>query len=71
MEANINKEAKQFATNLEIDDRVFKLEKRKAMITIKDHKQGFMNNPQVRLINPSKSELGKAAKLISPGSTRR
>ena len=64
IEANINKEAKEFATKLEIDDRVFKLEKRKAMITIKDHKQGFMDNPQCRLLNPSKSELGRAAKQI-------
>ena len=34
------------------------------MITIKDHKQGFMDNPQCRLLNPSKSELGRAAKQI-------
>ena len=34
------------------------------MTTIKDHKPGFMDNPQCRLLNPSKSELGRAAKQI-------
>ena len=34
------------------------------MITIKDHKPGFMDDPQCRLLNPSKSELGGAAKQI-------
>ena len=64
VEDNINTEAKQFAVDLEIDDRVFRMEKRSAMITIKDHKPGFMDNPKVRLINPSKSELGRAAKKM-------
>ena len=64
VEDNINTEAKQFAVNLDIEDRVFKMEKRKAMITIKDHKPGFMDNPKVRLINPTKSELGRAAKQM-------
>ena len=64
VENDINTEAKQFATNLDIEDRVFRMEKRKAMITIKDHKPGFMDNPKVRLINPTKSELGRAAKQM-------
>ena len=64
VEDNINTEAKQFAVDLEIEDRVFRMEKRSALITIKDHKPGFMDNPKVRLINPSKSELGRAAKQM-------
>ena len=64
VEDDINTEARKFAVDLEIDDRVFRMEKRSALITIKDHKAGFMDNPKVRLINPSKSELGRAAKKI-------
>ena len=50
--------------NLEIDDRVFKSTSRPAFIKLKDHKQGFQNNPQVRLLNPTKPELGRIAKKI-------
>ena len=35
-----------------------------AYIIIKDHKENFNINPKCRLINPAKSELGKAAKTI-------
>ena len=31
---------------------------------MKDHKDNFPSNPSSRLINPSKSELGKVSKLI-------
>lgn len=33
-------------------------------ITIKDHKNNFYSSPQVRLICPSNSELGRLSKLI-------
>ena len=32
--------------------------------TLKDHKDNFANNPQVRLINPVKNELGRISKFI-------
>ena len=32
------------------------------MVTLKDHKDNFLNRPETRLINPTKSELGKVAK---------
>ena len=32
--------------------------------TLKDHKENFNVNPECRLINPAKSELGKVAKTI-------
>ena len=32
--------------------------------TLKDHKDSFANNPQVRLINPVKNELGRISKVI-------
>ena len=33
-------------------------------ITIKDHKENFLNHPKVRLINPAKNELGRISKAI-------
>ena len=38
--------------------------KKEAFFTIKDHKEDFETNPKYRLINPSKSELGKVSKQI-------
>ena len=33
-------------------------------ITIKDHKENFLNHRKVRLINPAKNELGRISKTI-------
>ena len=33
-------------------------------ITLKDHKDNFLNNPTTRLINPKKNELGRISKYI-------
>ena len=33
-------------------------------ITIKDHKENFLNHTKVRLINPAKNELGRISKTI-------
>ena len=33
-------------------------------ITIKDHKEHFLNHPKVRLINPAKNELERISKTI-------
>ena len=37
---------------------------RNAYITLKDHKENFINNPKCRLINPAKSEVGLVSKKI-------
>ena len=55
----INIEAKKIATKLKIDDRVQQFHEAEAFITVKDHKDNFPNFPTFRLINPSKSEIGK------------
>ena len=60
----VNSEHAKTATELEIGDRVFKTAPREAFITLKDHKSDFPTNPKVRLINPSKPELGRVAMLI-------
>ena len=33
-------------------------------ITVKNHKENFLNPPKVRLINPAKNELGRISKTI-------
>ena len=52
------------ATKLDIEDRMYCTSKRDLFITIKDHKPNYMNNPECRLINPCKSELGKVSKQM-------
>ena len=61
---SINTEAKIIAENLGIDDRLERLAMNAAFITIKDHKDNFVNNSQCRLINPAKPELGKVSTLL-------
>ena len=60
----IQREAKEIAENLELDDRIFKTSRQEATLTLKDHKPLFRENPTCRLINPCKPELGRASKKI-------
>ena len=60
----INKEAKVIAEKLELDDRINQLAENPAYITLKDHKENFNINPKCRLINPTKSEIGRVSKMI-------
>ena len=50
--------------NLELQERVFKTTDQQCYATLKDHKLNFRENPNVRLINPRKPEIGRAAKQI-------
>ena len=60
-----DREDKAVAEELDITDRqIHKTEKRGAFCTMKDTKSNFLNNPKCRLVNPTKSELGKVAKTI-------
>ena len=52
------------ATKLRIDDRVDTKADKDAFITLKDHKPNFANKPTCRLINTTKSEIGKVSKKI-------
>ena len=60
----INLEAKQLAKNLKLDNRIEQLPEKPAFITLKDHKPNFSTNPKCKLINPTKSNLGKVSKHI-------
>ena len=60
----IHKQNKSIATKLGIDDRVDTTANKDAFIILKDHKPNFPNKPTCRLINPTKSEIGKVSKGI-------
>ena len=60
----INLEAKQLAKNLKLDNCIEQFPEKPAFITLKDHKPNFATNPKYKLINPTKSNLGKVSKHI-------
>ena len=49
---------------LGIVDRVEKYNTKNCFITIKDHKSNFKTNPECRLINPAKTQIGRISKII-------
>ena len=60
----IDAEAKVNTKKLNIDDRVEATATKEAFVTLKDHKDNFVNKPTCRLINPSKQEIGRISKQI-------
>jgi hypothetical protein len=60
----IDSELKEISSRLRIVDRIERMKKREAFISLKDHKENFENNQKCRLINPAKSESGKLSKFI-------
>ena len=61
---NITKENKEIATKLNINHKINSIARQSALMTIKDHKPYFKTNSLYRLINPTKSEIGKICKHI-------
>ena len=61
---DINNKTKSIAKQLSIDDRIERIHENESYITIKDHKEEFPNKTSCRLINQSKSDVGKISKTI-------
>ena len=59
----INVDAKKVAKDLELEDEIEKMQESECYITVKDHKEDFPHKI-CRLINPSKSDIGKLSKII-------
>ena len=59
-----NMESAKIAKNLKLDDRMEGHTPSNCFITIKDHKEDFPSKVNVRLIAPSKSDIGKVSKVI-------
>ena len=53
----INIDAKKIAKDLELEDRIEKMQEIECYITVKDHKEDFPHNIACLLINPSKSDI--------------
>ena len=49
---------------MKIENRVQKLDENDAYVTIKNHKEGFLDKISCRLINPSTTDVGKISKKI-------
>ena len=60
----INIEAKKIAKEFNMDEKLNIMVKQQCFVTIKDHKPDCRTNPKCRLLNPTKSELGKHSKHI-------
>ena len=52
------------AKNLNVCDRMEGYSTPSCFITLKDHKDGFKNNPKCRLINPAKTDRGRVSKTM-------
>ena len=64
LEKSINLEPKSITKSLKLADRIDHLAKTEAFITLKDHKENFVNKPTCQLINSTKTELGKISKKM-------
>ena len=60
----INRECKQHAVDLKVENKMEKITERSAFISIKDHKENFPNSIQCRLINLAWNNLGKVTQNI-------
>ena len=55
---------KTITSKIGVSDRMETMPKKQAFITLKEHKNNFVNNPTCRLINPTKSNMGIISKQI-------
>ena len=62
--ANINKEGIKHAKEVNVIDRIEINGTGSSFITLKDHKENFLNRPTTRLLNPAKNEIGRISKHI-------
>ena len=60
----INKEGITYAKRANISDRIEITGTGNCLITLKDHKENFVNHPTTRLINPAKHEIVRITKSI-------
>ena len=69
LEVSINLEAKSISTKLKISDRVQRIARTPAFVTLKYHKYNFSSGPMCCLINPSQNELGKVSNQLAEKQT--
>ena len=62
---SVKKEHGKTAVELDLDDRIFTTVPRESYVKLKDHEEDFQNNPKTRIINPTKTVLGKVVMKIT------
>lgn len=60
----ISTEEKKITTELKIDDKIHKLHKEQAFITVKQRKDDFPDKPHYRLFNSSNNDIGKVSRAM-------
>ena len=60
----INREPRKIAKTFHVANRVESMAKQESFITLKDHKDNYRSNPKYRLLNLTKSQLGKISNQI-------
>ena len=60
----INADAKIIAKDLELEDKIEKMQESDLYITVKDHEEVFTHKISCLLINPSKPDIGKLSQII-------
>ena len=60
----INNGAREATKDLAISNRIHQIPLKEVFITLKDHKENFKSAPKCRLLNPTKSYVGKISKVI-------
>ena len=60
----VNADGKKIIENKAVVNRMFVNGSNSCFITLKDNKPNFLNNPKVRLLYPTKNELGRINKSI-------
>ena len=63
LEQKINAAEKKLAKDKNLLDKMEINARNDCFITLKDHKENFLNNPKTRLINPAKNEIGRISKI--------
>ena len=61
---NINNERVKHARETKIIDRIKINGTGNSFITLKDHKENFLNRPNTRLLNPAKNEIDRISKHL-------
>ena len=59
------------AKELDLEDRMEQMQTSEAYITVKDHKDDFNAKPTFRLINPSKTDIGRVSKQLLDGINKK
>ena len=59
-----NKKGIKYEKRADIFDRIEIKSTSNCFITLKDHKENFVNHPTTSIINPAKNEIGRSSKSI-------